>query len=1029
MLNITLLGEQAVVDAATGEVRTRASRTIALLACLAAHAGSPQSRTHIAGTFWPESGDAQALTNLRRELHQLRQVLGDATGSLEVTSTHLCWTPDPGCRVDLVDFLRERAEAERHAKAGHDDPALRHGLAALERYGGELLPGMSEEWVLDLRAQLARACVATCDLVCDAALRTGRPAAAVPVARRRVAVAPLEESGYRKLMELQALVGDRADAITTYHRCASVLEQELGVDPDPATTELLDRIMGRSPGPATRQGPAHRRPRQPGLVARQQETARLTRAWRNVLRGRGGVVLLRGPAGVGKSRLVSELVSSVAAEGAVVATGECFEASGRLSLAPVAQWVRNPAVASARAGLDPVWGAEVDRLVPSPASEAAGRPAPDGVDVWQRHRFFEGLARCVLAVSRPTLLVLDNLQWCDEDSLTFCSMLLNLAGRAPVLLVATLRSEDATDGDAATRWLAQVRDAGRLTSIAVEPFDDAETADLARVLTGTTLDPESVSLLQAATGGYPLYVVEAVRSARNLTSALAQSEPTLSEILRLRLGRSSPAARAVAGLAAAVGRDFELALLTEASDLEPDTVVLAVDELWAQRIVRERRGAYAFTHDRLREAAYGLVSPARRWLLHRRIAQALELLHAGHTDEVAAHIAAQYSAAGNRERALGYYRQAAQVATGVFAHAEAVGHHRTTVSLLREAPQTRDRDELELACLEAMIPPLNALYGYASPELEQVCRRTIELAEGLGRRDQRLTAMVALWASWFVQGRMSASYDLARQIADLVGPGGALLGQAHFSVGGSALHLGRLDESRAHFATALSSMSEESLSVGTRARVHTAAWAAHAEWACGQPETARELMTGAVEEARDSGHLYSLAVALAYAGITGQLLGDRAAVQARASELRALCERCGFAYYGEWGLVLDGWSTGGDRGEALARRGVANLRSQGALARQPYWLSLLAETVAGDDGRRAVLDEALAAAEQQQERWWVPELLRQRARYDPEPAGRLADALALAHRQGSVALAERCATELASLDPSGERTLRERLPS
>ncbi len=1031
MLTVTLLGEQAVVDTATGEVRTRASRTIALLAYLVAHAGAPQSRNRIAGTFWPESSDAQALTNLRRELHQLRQVLGDDEGTLDVTSTHLCWTPGAGCRVDLADFLREHTEAARQAAAGRDEAAVEHGLKALEHYGGELLPGMADEWLLDLRAELARSCVATCDLVCAAAVRSGRPTVAVPAARRRVVVAPLEESGYRMLMELQARAGDRADAITTYHRCASVLEQELGVDPDPATTRVLDRILGRSLRQAsgTAQDGLPPRPRQPALVGRKAEMEALLEAWQRVVRGRSGVVLLHGPAGVGKSRLVSELVARAAASGAVATTGECFEASGRLSLAPVAQWVRHPAVAAARSTLDPVWRAEVDRLVPSPAA-APARPATDAADVWQRHRFFEGLARCVLAVSRPTLLVLDNLQWCDEDTLTFCWMLMSLAGPAPVLLVATLRPDDLSGAEVADRWVSQVRDAGLLTSVAVAPFDDEETADLARVLTGEILEPAAASLLHAVTGGYPLYVVEAGRSARDLRAALAHPDATFAEILRQRLSRASPAARAVAGLAAAVGRDFGLALLTEASDLEPDTVVLAVDELWRQRIVREQRGGYAFTHDRLREAAYAQVSPARRWLLHRRIAQSLELLHAGHSDEVAAQIAAQYSAAGNRERALVFYRQAAQVAAGVFAHAEAVGHHRTSVALLLEAPQTRDRDEQELAFLEAMIPPLNALHGYSSGELMQVCERTASLAEALGHREERLTAMVGLWACWFVQGRMSAAFDLAQQVLALSGDEGARLGQAQFSLAGSGLHLGQPEAARRHFRSALSSMSEETLSVGTRARVHTAAWAAHAEWVCGSPATAHELMTGAVTEARATGHRYTLAVALAYAGITSQLLGDREAVARYASELRELCDRCAFAYYGEWGLVLEGWVTGGERGRTLARRGVANLRRQDARARMPYWLSLVADTAPDDDGRRLTLDEALAAAEDQQERWWVPELLRQRARYDDDGGvARLTEALTLARAQCSTTLADRCASDLALLTPTAARTLGERSPS
>ena len=146
-------------------------------------------------------------------------------------------------------------------------------------------------------------------------------------------------------------------------------------------------------------------------------------------------------------------------------------------------------------------------------------------------------------------------------------------------------------------------------------------------------------------------------------------------MLRNRLDQATAAAREVAGLAAAVGTNFTLDLLTEASDLDADMVVEAVDELWRRRIIREFRDGYDFSHDLLRETAYAQVSPPRRWLLHRRIAQGLELLHAEDTDAVAAQLAEQYARGGRPERAVAYYRRAADVAAGMFAHAEAIRLH------------------------------------------------------------------------------------------------------------------------------------------------------------------------------------------------------------------------------------------------------------------------------------------------------------------------------------------------------------------
>ena len=119
MLHVSLLGERTIVDDVTGEVRSRSSRTVALVALLAVHAGAPQPRGRIAATFWPSSPEQQALTNLRRELHQLRRTLAD-DDSLVVTSTDLAWRDRDSCRVDLRDFQRAR---ERLLAAEPEDTA------------------------------------------------------------------------------------------------------------------------------------------------------------------------------------------------------------------------------------------------------------------------------------------------------------------------------------------------------------------------------------------------------------------------------------------------------------------------------------------------------------------------------------------------------------------------------------------------------------------------------------------------------------------------------------------------------------------------------------------------------------------------------------------------------------------------------------------------------------------------------------------------------------------------------------------
>ena len=256
MLRVSLLGEQTITGARTG-VRVRSSRAVALVAFLAVHAGSPQARQRISGLFWPDSTDAQALTNLRRELHQLRQLLDDEP-SLVVTPTDLGWCDTDTCRVDLRVFDTGREAALAAAAAGDDQGILAHATAAIAEYRGDLLPGIYDDWLLEARARIERQCVDLCDLLGEARARNGDLAGAVDVARRRIQLQPLEEVGHRTLMQRQADLGDRAGAVSTYHQCASVLERELGVVPDPATQQAFQHLMARADaggGPAPGSGP------------------------------------------------------------------------------------------------------------------------------------------------------------------------------------------------------------------------------------------------------------------------------------------------------------------------------------------------------------------------------------------------------------------------------------------------------------------------------------------------------------------------------------------------------------------------------------------------------------------------------------------------------------------------------------------------------------------------------------------------------------------------------------------------------
>ena len=940
MWELHLLGDRRLLNTSDGSARPVSVRSLELLTLLIVQAGVPQPRERLATALWPTSTDSQARTNLRRELHDLRLQLD--CPSLVVGNRTLTWEDSRLCLVDLRSFCRERDAARAALASGKVAQATQHALAALGAHLGELLPGVYDECVIGPRDDLHRECVELCDLAAQGLRDSAELEAARTVARRRVQLAPLEEVGYQALIALELEAGDRAAALTTYHRCVETLDRALGVAPDDSTTSLIEGVVPRpEPGGlnATRRGRAAAAP----FIGHRSELEAITTRWQDAAAGESGLALVVGEAGVGKSRLVGELANTVRSQGGVVVSTRCFGQSARVALAPVADWLRELDWQGMLGGLEPMWQPEVARLLPGHARD--GRAAPQinpgdaVVESWRRHRFYEGLSRAVLNSGRPTLLVLDDVQWCDDESVTWLTFFLQLARTDPVLVVCTARADELRENAVVLAMVREIRSRTPVAEVSLMPLPPEETGALAEALLGRELAAGERSLINDTTAGLPFFVIQVSLAGDGGPSA---ETPGVGRVLHDRLEQLSPTAREVAGLAAAVGRDFTLDLLTEASDLDADTVVSAVDELWRHRIVREQRSGYDFTHDLLRDAAYARVTPARRWLTHRRIARGLERSAGANLEVVAAQLAEQYERGGRPDRALEHYLRAAATEASVFANTDAVRHYERALAIVEHQPVTPRRDHEVLGLLVTLAPPLNAAFGYSSKRLESVLERTISLAERAGEEETLVKSLVGLWAVKYVQGESVRSVAPAVRALALARPGTPLAGQAHFAMGSVELSAGRPRVGAEHLraAVTLTQHAPLSLMVGTRPEVHAQAWLAHALWLTGRVDEARSEAVAAVERARVRDHPYSLAVALAYNGLTQHLLGDVDALLDATSELAVLVERHRFAYYGEWAEMLSGWAQHDASGARRIRGAIARLAARGSRARTPFWLSL-----------------------------------------------------------------------------------------
>jgi predicted ATPase len=217
-------------------------------------------------------------------------------------------------------------------------------------------------------------------------------------------------------MRLHAARGDRASALRVYHTCVEVLQRELGVEPGPAVRAIYQRLVNIDPQriPST---PVTRLP----LIGREKEWAILQSTWRNTTPNRPHFILITGEAGIGKTRLLEEFAEWSDRQGIGLAGAQCHAAEERLAYAPVTAWLQ----ARPLPVLEDVWLTEVARLLPELLIERTSLPHPERLmDSWQRLRLFKALALAMLKNRSALILLLDDMQWCDRDTLEWLHYLL-----------------------------------------------------------------------------------------------------------------------------------------------------------------------------------------------------------------------------------------------------------------------------------------------------------------------------------------------------------------------------------------------------------------------------------------------------------------------------------------------------------------------------------------------------------------------------------------------------------------------------
>jgi DNA-binding SARP family transcriptional activator len=930
MLSVRLFGELEVRRDDGRSMPVGSPRVVSLLAYLLVHRAA-QPRKRLAFLLWPDSTESQARTNLRHLLHELKRSVPDIDRFIALDTHALHWKPETLGRVDLDEF--EDALTRAEAVTGTFDlVALRQ---AVDLYTGDLLEGLEDEWIVPDRDRLRQRLGDALERVAVRLSERADYAEAIRHAERLLHHDPLREDTYRLLMRLHESQGARVRALGVYHTCVATLSRDLGVTPSISTRRAYEALIAndlrdKSAEDTVAESGA------PQLIGRTEELARLRSAWLASERGAAQLLVVSGEAGVGKTRLVEELRSWCQRRGAGTAEARAYAAEGALAYSPVVSWLRAETFRDRLTQHDTHRRA-LGRLLPE-LLDASNRRSREGTtDGEARQWLFDAVAGVALRSASPTLLIADDLQWFDRDSLQIIHYLIRVDPTARVLIVATLRKEDALWSQDVMTLIAAAKGLGRYGEIQLDRLNEADTAALAAHLERrVALAPNERQQLYRETEGNPLFIVEAVRAGWRSGGA-GWTTPKVQGVIESRLANLSEPARDALTTAAAIGREFTTEVLTRASDVSGQTFVSALDELWRRGLIRERGAhGYDFSHDKIREVTYLGASPVRRRHDHLRIAGALEELHALNPRAVTGIIATHYESAGATDSAITWYERAAAVALELGANADALRIVERALGAIDRQPHDIERDRRELAIRATLVSLLGSFEGYGSSRLADAQRRSIALAQVRGL-ELSPPLLRSLAVTSLARGDFMSARDVGGQLLTRATQGRdqVLLVEAEYVLGIASFWQGDLAEARQHFEQAVAQYSADHrvrhlVDYGQDPKVICLSRLANTLWFLGEFDDAWRSAETALAIAKEIGHLHTRATALMFATLLGIEARDDDRVRVFAADIsgamhqhESIQSRIGANAIAGFVDVLDGRV---DSGIARVRSAISELR-------------------------------------------------------------------------------------------------------
>jgi len=727
-------------------------------------------------TLWPEEEPDSARRRLHVRISQLRHALQEFKSLVRTVDGGYLFSLNEEIWVDIDKFQGAFAEGSQFQESEQHLEAITAFERARQLYRGDFLAeDLYADWTFSKREYYSERFITLLSELAECYAQQGRYRLAIARCQDALIHDPLRETIYVRLMLYHYYAGDRSQSLLTYDRLCNILANELAIDPLKSTVTIVKQIRDgtlwtyddapRYPPPIY-EGRLFEVPfalSEMPFVGRDREYAWLIEQRRNP---KNRVILLKGEAGIGKSRLLNEFIGNITTRGDTVLSSKI--SSGKHSpLIPVISAVQSLIKQRNLRGLSPATLSALYPLFPQIHEWAGYLPElPELSPVGEQNRLFNAIEELITAsLTDRTLLIVDD---AHRIGLSACKLLARISNSIQVLL--SYRSEE-TPPDHPIQLVFQATPA----ALDLKPLQPKDIQKLVQEMSNNEF-PNLVAEIGNQAEGNPFFIVTLLQhmfdegqlyvnagGGWGLTNYEVKSLPqSIRETIEKRLQRLNRSQRRVFDFAAVLGGEFDFYLLQQATQQPEDSLLTIIDELIDKALIIEPRASgqaeFSISHDRYAEVAQGTLPKIRQKQLHLQAARAIELIHA---DTLSAHypsLAEHFRKAEITEKECFYATLAGKQAAAQFANNSALRF------LSRALELTSDNEvEQRYQLLLAREKVFDLLGDRPSQKVD--LDHLALLANGLASRQQAEIFLRQAAYDWIVGDDVSAFANLEKSIS------------------------------------------------------------------------------------------------------------------------------------------------------------------------------------------------------------------------------------------------------------------------